>query len=230
MLNDLYRFDPRAIIKQYNVLTDPAPPYESTGPQPNLLANNRCQHDLVTKLSQCKLPAQDSRPKVGDAYKVAAVCRRCRTHISLDLEYGFDGRNLCPNAAYPLHHFVNKPSSTQLAYLFQCSSSECAADLRITYSAAVVTPRDQTLISDRAKLQKRSEAARNNDPERGGWKIATPVDGLWRLRRYIQDSLKPENAGKKIPVNNKRFLEAYGRECDDVFTNLGFKFAVRKEE
>src|SRR2546421_1859418 len=48
-----------------------------------LLPVGSCLHIFSTKISQSQLPPQDSRPGPSSLYKVAAVCRRCRTHIQL---------------------------------------------------------------------------------------------------------------------------------------------------
>jgi ubiquitin carboxyl-terminal hydrolase 25/28 len=70
-----------------------------------------------------------------------------------------------------------------------------------------------------------------DEPEREGIRLATPVDALTRLRRYIKDALNPDHDKRVFPSNNKRFMEAYGlhgRDCRDLLQRLGFRYNVRE--
>lgn len=84
------------------------------------------------------------------------------------------------------------------------------------------------LLSNPAVLKRRYETAVQVDPARTGFHTITAVQALYRFRRYVRDSLRGDSKGRKIPRNNKRFMEAFGSDCDEVFTRLGFKYAVRR--
>lgn len=169
-----------------------------------------------------RLPPQDSRASVGDQYVLHTVCKRCRLHLKLTVDYNEAGPSVCPNAERPLHHFVNQPCSKPLEYLFRCSSNDCAANVCIAYSQAVISPHDLDILTDKVLLKRRYDAAIADDPTRIGLKLVAPWEVLWRLRRYLRDSLGPDGGGKKIPVKNKRFMEAFGDECDELLNRLGF--------
>jgi ubiquitin carboxyl-terminal hydrolase 25/28 len=86
------------------------------------------------------------------------------------------------------------------------------------------------LLRNPELLKRRYDALLQDDPERDGIKLATPMDALSRLRRYIKDSLLPQHSKRQIPANNKRFQEAYGvngEDCGELLERLGFKYAVR---
>ena len=86
-------------------------------------------------------------------------------------------------------------------------------------------------MTDTSKLRARFDAVVQEDPEREGIRLATPVDALTRLRRYIKDALNPEHDKRVFPGNNKRFMEAYGLhggDCRDLLQRLGFRYNVRE--
>jgi len=111
-------------------------------------------------------------------------------------------------------------------YEFKCTAPDCGASLAVEYTPPVVSEDDLELLTNVDSLQRRYEAAVARDSTRAGIKLASPATTLWKLRRYIRDALKPDSAGKKIPAINKRFLESFGDECNDLFARLGFKYVV----
>lgn len=63
--------------------------------------------------------------------------------------------------------------------------------------------------------------------------MATDMEALARLRRYVHDSLDPKHTKRQFPANNKRFQEAfglYGQDCSKLFESFGFKYAVSSHE
>jgi ubiquitin carboxyl-terminal hydrolase 25/28 len=94
-----------------------------------------------------------------------------------------------------------------------------------------ISAADRNLLTDTSKLRARFDAVVQEDPEREGIRLATPVDALTRLRRYIKDALSPEHDKRVFPGNNKRFMEAYGLhgwDCRDLLQRLGFRYNVRE--
>lgn len=96
----------------------------------------------------------------------------------------------------------------------------------VIYEAPQISAADVKLLTEEAALQRRYEEAVQTHPEREGWRLATPVDTLFRLRRYIGDALNPDHNKRRFPANNKRFMEAFGEDCRDLLNRLGFKYAV----
>ena len=159
-------------------------------------------------------------------YEVRAVCRKCRIHLELVIAYDPYSQRPCPNIDYPLHLFVYKGVLGPAEFAFDCSSPDCGARLRVHYTEPEISDADLELLIHSDNLKRRYELAVGRDATRHGFLLATPVQTLWKLRRYIRDSLKPDSAGKKIPKANKRFLESFGDDCAELLTRLGFKYLV----
>jgi ubiquitin carboxyl-terminal hydrolase 25/28 len=110
--------------------------------------------------------------------------------------------------------------------VFKCSSHDCSAKLVFSYKYQIVSPRDLELLCNPATLKRRYEDAVRADPTREGLSEVSPVAALVRFRRYIKDSLRPEHKGRRIPTQNKRFMEAFGSDCDQLLAKLGFQYSV----
>jgi len=226
LLYDAIRFDPCKTIKDYNVLTDSPIPGDLHASPDEQVHHKACRHDFCTNLLQSNLPPQDSRAEKAAEYELLALCRKCRIHLDLGINYNAYGERPCPNSDYPLHHFVYKGVLGPTDFAFDCSSPGCGATLRFQYSQPEITDADIELLVDPDKVRRRYDQAVGRDSTRHGFLLATPVQTLWKLRRYIRDALKPDGVGKKIPKANKRFLESFGEDCADLLTRLGFKYIV----
>lgn len=157
------------------------------------------------------------------------MCKKCRHYLHVNLSYPHNGSRLCPNVDYPLHHFILQKASRGSTYAFECSSQECGASAVFSYQPPCISPSDLELLTHPTYLKRRYEAAVQKDTSRSGFVLGTPVSTLWKLRRYIRDSFKPDSAGKKIPAENKRFLESFGSDCDELFRRLGFNYVEDSE-
>lgn len=233
LLHDFLHFDPLNSPSNSNYLLEFTPP---VGEGPQLYpAPKACKHEYTPKWPQSVAPPLDSRPRGGDQYKIAVICKRCRLHADVHIIYPL-GANPCPNEDYPLHHFQRHPPGEhfgldRIVCAWLCSAAECNAQLKITYRKPRLEPADRDLLTDTEKLRRRYEEVRQDDPDREGIKQATPVDALHRLRRYIKDGMNTEHAKREFPANNKRFMEAFGlngRDCAALLTRLGFTYSVRQ--
>lgn len=232
LLQDFLQFDPVRSPASGNYLADLTPPV-GDGPQLHP-PQNSCKHDYTPKWSQSVVPPADSRPQGGAEYKIAVICKRCRIHADVHVQYPYTVDS-CPNEDYPLHHFQRNTAEddqghTRIAFGWLCSAPECSARLRISFRIPKLEPADISLLTDTEKLRRRYEAVVEHDPEREGIRQATPIDALSRLRRYIKDALNPDHAKRKFPANNKRFMEAFGvegQDCAGLLNKLGFKYEVR---
>ena len=231
LYQDFLVFDPVKGVP--SVLADSTPPH-GEGPQLAPLIGS-CKHEYVTKTTQSVPPPLDLRPDGSTTiYKLAAVCKKCRVHADICIDHS-NATNPCPASDHPLHHFQRAPSHDhkslhQIRYAWHCSVEECEAWLFITYRKSRLDDEEIQLLKDPELLKRRYDALLQDDPEREGIKLATPMDALSRLRRYIKDSLVPQHSKRQIPANNKRFQEAYGingEDCGELLERLGFKYAVR---
>lgn len=230
LLADFLLFDP-AKNGVGNILAHHPPPVgDGASPQPH---RDACRHDYTAKINQCVLPPLDARPDTSSQYKLAVICKKCRLHADIRINYQ-PATSPCPNADNPLHHFQRDGpediSSSHIRYGWQCSSPTCQALLRITFRLPKVSSADRMLLTDTSKLKSRYDAVVQDDPEREGIKLASPADALTRLRRYIKDALKPDHDKRVFPGNNKRFMEAfglYGQDCLQLLQKLGFEYNVR---
>jgi len=233
IFQDFLVFDPLNSGPNASVLPDHTPP-AGEGP---LLAPRigSCKHEYTTKTNQSVPPPLDQRPDGATKYKLATVCKKCRIHADVKVDYT-RASNSCPNAECPLHHFQRLKAADEigvarLKYVWQCSEPQCQAVLEVVYRQARIPDKEakDTLINTE-NLKRRYEAVVRSDPSREGIRQATPMDALSRLRKYTKDALNPAHDRPSFPANNKRFMEAfgvYGQDCKVLLERLGFKYAVR---
>jgi ubiquitin carboxyl-terminal hydrolase 25/28 len=230
LLHDFLEFDPLK-VHGANILTDLSPPV-GEGPQ-IAPGHGSCKHEYATKWKQSVSPGQDERAQQGSQYKAAVICKKCRLHADVHISYDHASpEGACPKDGYPLHHFLwrkeeDETTSNRIVYAWSCSSPDCQAVLRTTFKLPRFARKDIQHLTDPALLQGRYDATYQADPTRTGLRLASPVDALQRLRRYLNDSLNPEHTKRSFPANNKRFMEAFGvegRDCAELLQNLGFRY------
>jgi ubiquitin carboxyl-terminal hydrolase 25/28 len=51
------------------------------------------------------------------------------------------------------------------------------------------------------------------------------LDVFTRFKRYVSDSLNKDNVRRSFPARNKRFMEAFGADCDLLLYRMGFRKA-----
>ncbi|PNS21297.1 Translation initiation factor IF-2 [Sphaceloma murrayae] len=223
LLHDATLLDVQNPLKYIDILADAPPHFIKTGSYPIIRNDKACAHSYALNWARTKVPPEDYRSTAGDLFWIEAVCRRCRSHIHLDLKYSSSGRRPCPNNDYPLHHFIRQKAIPNVEYIFQCSSPDCGAILTLKYYPKVISDIDLDLLTNPNLLRRRyDEGIAKHGPLRG-LLLATGLATLWKLRRYIRDSLMPGGAEKKVPLENKRFLESFGTDCDELLSRLGFR-------
>ncbi|PSK53951.1 Translation initiation factor IF-2 [Elsinoe australis] len=230
LLHDALLLDIQHPLKNFDILADAARPFNKNSNHPLARSEDACEHHYALNLSRTKIPPKDYRPAPGDHFWVEAVCRRDRTHIHIDLKYNPSGRRPCPNNDFPLHHFVRLRASPGSDYTFQCSSPDCGAIVNFKYYHKVISDSDVDILTNPDFLRKRYDEAVAKHGVHRGFVPATEVSTLWKLRRYVRDSLKPDGIEKKVPLENKRYLESFATDCDDVFLRLGFRKEGEGEE
>jgi len=231
LLADFLQFDPQKNSGGNILTTHPPPTGEGQAPAPH---RDACKHEYTTKTSQSVAPPLDARPDASSNYKLAIVCKKCRLHVDIRLDYQ-QATDPCPTSENQLHHFqradgLDDTGHAHIRYGWQCSNTTCQALLTTTFKLPKISAADRNLLTDTSKLKTRFEEVMQDGPEREGIRQATPVEALTRLRRYIKDALNPEHDKRMFPGNNKRFMEAYGihgRDCRELLQRLGFRYDVR---
>ncbi|KAK4981393.1 ubiquitin-specific protease ubp2 [Elasticomyces elasticus] len=235
LIQDLLDYDPQRPLPGHNVIADPPPRFVEGQPTPTVVSPSRCKHAYIVKDAQSKLPELDTRPDASVVYKLASVCKYCRLHVDVKIDFRRDSRQArpCPNQDYPLHHFTLLSAPAQDAtsaadrhpsYDFWCNGPDCPAVLSIRYRPAELTAQHIHLLTNPLLLQKRYEAVVRQDPTREDVRIARGNEVLRRLRTYISHSLNENHTKRPIPGHNKRFLEAFGDDCTRLLVSLGFRY------
>ncbi|KAF4556212.1 Ubiquitin carboxyl-terminal hydrolase-like protein 8 [Elsinoe fawcettii] len=230
LLHDATLLDVHHASRYFDILSDPAPFHYPGKDHAPARPAQACDHNYALNLSRTKVPVKDYRPAAGDEFWLQAVCRKCRAHIHIDLKYSASGRRPCPNHDYPLHHFIRQRASTGVEYAFQCSSPDCGAVVNFRYSPRHISDEDIDLIADPTRLRKRYDAAIEQHGIHRGFILPTEVSTLWKLRRYVRDSLKPDGIDKRVPLENKRYLESFANDCDEIFERLGFRKEIEDDD
>lgn len=214
-----------------------------------ILPAGSCLHIFCTKGSQSHLPALDSRPEQSSVYKVAAVCRKCRTHIKVTVDYtARDGMAPCPIAAHPLHHLVHSPRREEVArkeenalnadregetFAFECTSRTCPATVLIDIEPPRLSPDMVRTLTDQAMLKNRTEAAFKIGQGRlEGVKHPSPLEVMSDLRKYLQNAWTSRDS-RPIRLDNKRFMLRFGpdgEECKDLLEFMGFTLEVCEKQ
>jgi ubiquitin carboxyl-terminal hydrolase 25 len=210
-----------------------------------LLPADSCRHFWCAKSNQDVLPALDARPGPDSVYKFAGVCRRCRAHVELEINYTVRWEpEPCPNATHPVHHFLHSPWREGVAkdesilgdaggnaetFAFECSSPTCSATVFVRLKPPELSEEHIRLLTDRGLLNRRTEEVISSEPTRfEGHKKPNPVDVLSDLRSYLKNSFDGES--RPIKADNKRFTLRFGidgQACKEVLNFLGFKYEVR---
>ncbi|KAK8254483.1 hypothetical protein HDK77DRAFT_2653 [Phyllosticta capitalensis] len=232
LIEDLYHYDPRQRASfGRNVLAHPPPWYDVRKPVYIDPPAPSCRHHLALKWDQSVIPREwDAPTNDSTVYKTASMCRLCRHHFAITLDFrGTYCTAPCPNEEFKLHHFQCISSSTrkfdhdapQEIYTFRCSSQACGALAKIEVSPPRLSVTEANLLSHQGTLDQRLQKAKRMDPDRDELQVARPIDGYYLLYAYIKDALTSD-APRSVPVRNRKFLVTYGEDCDQIFERLGF--------
>lgn len=245
LIQDLFLYDPQ-IPPAWgsHVLTEPPPQYFPPKKSQKPYYGQGCRHEYVTKKMQSGLPPMDHRPTFGTTYSVGAVCCKCRTHVSIELDFSDKkGNNPCPNKQYPLHHFIyqwskshsavdtSKPQSQwKETQTFKCSSPSCGAELTINFKDPVLSHQEVELLTSEKLLQQRITEAKKIFPEIfKDTKKYSPLDVLNDLQLYITNCLE----GHESRALGKRYITSFGVEArafKGLLESLGFVFQPSGKE
>lgn len=197
--------------------------------------------------------SKDEQPGADTSYQVSAYCNKCRYHYQINVDYSRkkDFQTPCKqsDSENPLHHFrlqdsitgknyreqfgINEHDHLIEAHRFWCTGSNCPAVMDIRLSAPRLGKSLVDMITDKQRLEIRGRKALAKDPVRyQGQEPVTPVAALYFLRSYLSDAkaARDSTSLKKIAMRNKKFIMAFGDECNDLFEALGFTMVEESAE
>lgn len=248
LLQDLLTYDPRFEDRAgRNLLTSAPPQHDPNRPPQPAVPHRNCRHALVNKSEQCQLPRAGEDPDQSTRYRVASYCSSCRWHIDVIVDFtkgNGSKTSVCKTGDhdYPVHHFLfqeddgsNGTNGTGLlkstrVFGFRCSAPNCPVTVQIKMKPPQLSDADVDLLTNQAKLRRRLELAQQMSADRTDMKMARRVDAPDFLNTYLQDSLNPVRGKSRIPLLNRKFLTAFGRDCDDILKRLGFTQGVEEGE
>lgn len=200
-------------------------------------------HELLLKPRQSSQLSQ-THIDVNNKYSVGTLCRKCRKHITVDLEFPEGASTPCGrnNKLALLHHFryqKHKSSARDLSEaqgsegledrtVFTCTSASCSAQVTFTCRPPMLQSSDVDLLSDRSLFKERLKKARDHNPE---WIIdeeRSPSEALSILYQYFNNALNGK--GDRIPRQNRRYMECLGSDLDKVFLKVHFKPYKKPDE
>lgn len=211
-----------------------------------ILPPDTCKHEFCVKDRQSDPPRLDARPDENTIWKLSVICRRCRLHAELRVDYTIRwSAEPCPSQNNPLHHFVHSPWREELArnqwrsqnigspdeiYTFECSSHTCSATVFVRLSPPIFGPEAVRTLTDQALLKQRTTEAFQMWPTAlEGFPRPSVFDVVFDLRKYLRNSWDSSMDGKRIGVDNKRFVVRFGPEglpCREVLETAGFVLKV----
>lgn len=173
---------------------------------------------------------------------------KCECHITITADYK-GSKKPChlSDESNPLHHFLRAGFETGAQYAarleeqgeedefdtpiefqqFECSGDLCNLCVDIKIALPRLTPQMCSLLLDSAKVLARGRREIEDDPERyAGQAPVRPLQALNFLRTYIKDAkLSSETAPetiRQIAKRNKKYMLAFGNDCDELFKALRF--------
>ncbi|KFY29587.1 hypothetical protein V494_08632 [Pseudogymnoascus sp. VKM F-4513 (FW-928)] len=246
LLEDLLDYDSsRPRVNSVNLLTDPAPVYNSNKAYPPRTHPKDCHHFLCRKDWQTSIPPFDQKPTTQTQCLSASYCSFCLHHFDVVVDYTQQpGKNIPCQAgtAHPLHHFQyagsefrtqeelarpeNKYDNYKEQHAFTCSAFSCPATVTIRISPPRLNRTQSALLLDPRKVYARGAKIIEEDPDRyGESRPSLPCEVLAVIRTYLTHALtNGPGESKRIAARNKRFLLAFGYECKELLEYLGFTY------
>lgn len=246
MLEDLILFDARyADQAGRNLLEDGPPAFSDAGYIGHALPADSCLHEFCLKKRQSAPPALDERPNSTSVWQAAAICKKCRVHLLLEVDYTAAWQDEpCPTWHNPLHHLVNSSwrrdvalrelrkdvtyNSDQL-YVYECSARKCSAVVTVRLSPPNFSEEALHILLDKEQLRQRTVAAfESKKGQTEGMKSPTPLDVLVDLRAYFRNTWVRDGP-TAISLDNKRFVVRFGpggEPCRAVLESIGFELKV----
>ena len=203
----------------------------------------------MIKDTQSHVPNSNGQVYDGnDKWTVATYCVNCLFHITVTADYGGSQRP-CHLADYnnPLHHLIRERTQNgaeyaeQLAeqgeedefdnpvecHTFRCSAELCNLCVQIKMTPPRLTQPMCNLLLNPAKVIARGRREIEDDPDRyAGHQPVRPLQAMNFLRTYIRDAKNSSETApetiRQIAKRNKKYMLAFGNDCDELFKALYF--------
>ncbi len=202
-----------------------------------------CRHEFWLKPRQSVLPRLDERPTPETKWRVAALCCKCRVHLTVDVDYTIKWKpSPCPNEIHHLHHLIRSdwrerlqgsnweqanPGKSSEISVFDCSSDTCSCSVTVRYTPTEINDDKIEVLVNPEKLKQRTEDAfRTHQGNTQGMRPPLPIDVLKDLRAYVRNAWDQEPNHRAIKLSNKRFVVRFGpggEACREVLESLGFR-------
>jgi len=246
LIEDLLDYDPRYRQKKgdRNLLAEDAPHYNESRDPPVEPRKGEfdCRHQLRLKQDQTVAPASaDENPDASTKYELSTYCQLCRWYFDITVDYTQWKENSVAcrvsNRENCLHHFRlvetkykdeilellrgNKYKPLEEIHKFVCSGDLCPCRVEIRITPPRLTPDLLGLLLTASKVHNRGKKEIEAEPDRyPGLKPLVPLQVLGYLRQYIVDV--QNDRGKRIARRNKKYVLAFGQECEPLFEYLDF--------
>ena len=248
LIDNILRYDPlHPHPAGHNLLIDPVPVVDTRQKPLEDTAQGACQHKLVIKSAQSKLPSKEGRLNSSTHSVLAAYCTQCRIHFTVRINnpQACPNQDTCPKQGYPLHHFRYHPSGSNVrasqlsngsrvedweeSHLFECSSRTCLAVVSIIVKSPRLRAVHLHSLIDPVAIRSRVQAEINANPERlKDSVIPTPIKVMATLKAYLTDAIRSDER-KRVNSENKRFITTLGEGTADLLQYLGFKYVEAPE-
>jgi len=200
----------------------------------------------MLKPEQTVVPASDDHIPNGESkYLVSTYCVDCRHYFDITVDYTQWEENSKPcrllDPDNPLHHLQrlrskytedlpehvreNKYKPVAECHYYACSGDFCPLRVEIRISPPRLTENLLKLILNATKVAARGQKEIQLEPERyENLQPLVPLQVLSYLRQYINDAQGSRglNEGKRIAKRNKKYMLAFGEECEPLFEYLDF--------
>ncbi|RMZ78036.1 hypothetical protein DV737_g4114, partial [Chaetothyriales sp. CBS 132003] len=249
LAQDLTIYDPQRHLPERGLLAEAPIAFAHGLSLADLLPRDSCRHEFWLKKRQSSLPQLDERAMADTTWTVAALCRKCRLHVRLTVDYTTGPHTqACPSAERPLHHLVRcqwreldrkrhwsrvRPDSPSLIYVYECSAVVCAAVVSVLITPPEITPQVEHALTDAAALKERTDAAFSlSAANTQGMRRPLPIDVLNDLRIYIKNAWDNDPSKSIIKTSNRRFVVRFGpggHACRGILEGMGFRLDESEE-
>lgn len=189
-----------------------------------------CSHIYTVLDGRSNFPEPNRREAQWVEWKTVAICRECRSHITLVVTYQQSNGQRCPNKDYPLHHFktVGRTETEDNTYesCFVCTSPVCKVEVVARLRAPTLQLGDVTFLTDQSALRARAQATQERYPE---MQDRNAVQTLITFRSYVSHAIENRD-DRQIPAANKFFMFTLGHDAHELLTRLGFSLASPNKE
>ncbi|RMD42628.1 hypothetical protein DV735_g2468, partial [Chaetothyriales sp. CBS 134920] len=246
LAEDLTIYDPQRAPPESGLLAEPPITFVGGRSLADQLPPDSCRHEFWLKRRQSSLPQLDERATADTTWTVASLCRKCRLHLRVTVDYTTGPHSeACPNAEGRLHHLVRcrwreadrqrlwnraRPGSPVQVYVYECSTAGCSAIVSALFTPPEISAQVVHALTDAAALKERVDAAFSTmTAHTQGMRRPLPIDVVNDLRIYIRNAWDNDPSRSTIKLSNRRFTVRFGpggQPCKGILEGIGFRLDV----